>query len=379
MYVSTQEELSALIDMMRGASVLAVDTEFHREKTYYPKFCLLQLATDEVSAIVDPLALSDLSPLRELLEDPSTCKVFHAGRQDIGLLIREVGCSPYPVFDTQIAAGVLGHPQQMGYGALVKAFMNISLDKADSFTDWTMRPLSATQVEYAIGDVLYLPAIYRKMTGQLEELGRSSWLTSEFEDLRDPANYEVDVEESWRKVKRISSLTRKQLAVVMTIATWREQSAQQRDVPRKWILTDEVIVELARKQPRNTSELFQVRGLRDRLTQRSAKEILDRIAAVIASDPETWPKLDRHVPQKKVDDSVIELLESLLRLRARENDVTPKFIATRDDLENLASGNRDIDLVRGWRRDLVGDDLVALLDGKLALKVENDGLRVMNV
>ena len=372
MYVATQADLDALIERISGSPILAIDTEFHREKSYYPKLCLVQMATDEVSAIVDPLAIDSLSPLKDILTDDKTMKVFHAGDQDIEILLRHVGVIPTPLFDTQVAAGLLGQPQQIGYGALVKAECDVSLAKSDSFTDWTRRPLSATQLEYAIDDVLYLPGIYRKMRGQLEETGRLSWLDKEFSSMADPATYVTDPQEAWRKVKRISSLTRRQLTVTRAIAAWREETAQRHDVPRKWVLTDDLIVEIARRCPRDQDSLLEVRGLSEKLSERSIKEMLDAIEQALSSDPETWPKVSHKKESERDVEGAVDLMSVLLRYRARQRGVTTQFLASRDDLVRLAAGHGEgSPLLSGWRKDIIGDELVDLLAGRLSLSCES--------
>lgn len=377
MYISTSEELQAFVKTIAGTAVLAIDTEFHREKTYYPKLCLLQLATEETSAIVDPLTIADLSPINAILTAPETVKVFHAGSQDIEILCRVCGVAPHPVFDTQIAAGLLGHPQQLGYGALVNALCGVNLAKADSLTDWTRRPLREMQLEYAINDVLYLPRMYRSMVKDLTRLGRLGWLQDDFEHLCDPETYATLPEEQWRRVKRVSSLTRRQLAVARGVAAWREHYAQNRNIPRKWVLSDEVIIEIARLAPTTKERLLDVRGLSERLSDRAVREILDATADELAGDPEGWPKLEHHRGKKSEVDGAVDLMLALLHLRAKENDVTTQFLASRDDLVKIAKGEGEgLDVLSGWRRRLIGAELLELLDGKLCLSIEDGKLKV---
>ena len=375
MFVTSPEELAKLVERMKGAPVLAIDTEFHRERTYRAKLCLIQLATETEDALVDPLAIHDLTPLAELLDDENTVKVFHAGDQDVEILIENIGCAPHPVFDTQIAAGLLGHPLQMGYGALVKSYCGVTLPKADSYTDWTRRPLSKTQIEYAADDVRYLPGIYRTMMAQLEESGRIDWLAEEFSHLSDPKSYSVDIDQCWRRLKRVNGLTRRQLAVAQAVAAWREETAMRRNVPRRWVLTDEFVVEIARRVPKTTEELYAVRGLKDRLPERLAAEIMDRIDAALAADPATWPQPKRGHGGGKNVDALVDLMNALMHLRAAENEVAPQHLASRDDLVRVARGEReDVDVLRGWRRELVGQELLDLIDGKIVLGIADDAL-----
>lgn len=230
--------------------MLAIDTEFLRETTYYPKLCLLQMATDDEVAIIDPLSVDDLSVIAPLLEDERMVKLFHAGGQDIEILLREVGSMPRPLFDTQVAAALLGHTQQIGYGALVHAVCGVTLKKTDSYTDWSQRPLSDSQIDYAADDVIYLPRVYRKMRSELESKGRLGWLAPDFEEMTNPAKYSEDPRLRYRRLKRVTQLDGRQLCAAREFAAWREEEAAKRDMPRKWLVSDEQIVEACRRDAR---------------------------------------------------------------------------------------------------------------------------------
>jgi ribonuclease D len=379
-YITTYDELEDFVRRCHGEEVLAVDTEFHSEKTYYPKLCLIQLATESAASIVDPLAIDDLSSLARVFSDEGIVKVFHAANQDIDILNRACGAVPRPVFDTQIAAGLLGHPQQIGYGALVKAFCGVKLPKADSFTDWTRRPLSGTQRSYAIDDVLYLPRIYRKMRARLEETGRLAWLSDDFARLSDPESYRNRPEEAWRRVKRVSSLTRKQLAAAQAVAAWRERTAQQRDIPRKWVLSDEMVIEAARRTPRTRSALLEVRGIGEHLSKQQADELVGDVRAALDRDPDTWPRVSHRAREQREAVGVVDLMQALVHLRARQEGVASQILATKDDLVHLLNGDREESpLMTGWRRRLVGDELCALIDGKLEMRVLDGVLDVRRI
>ena len=241
-YIEDQEALEAFVERARRSSVLAIDTEFLREKTYYARLCLIQFATDDEVAVVDPFCMEDLHVLAPLLEDAGVMKVLHSGGQDLEILWHEVGVLPQPLFDTQVAAALLGHTQQIGYGALVGAECGVALKKVDSFTDWSRRPLSESQLRYAADDVIYLPRMYEHMKQELERQGRLHWLDPEFAEMCDPARFESDERERYRRLKRVGQLSRKQLAAAREVAAWREVTAQKRNVPRKWVITDEQIV-----------------------------------------------------------------------------------------------------------------------------------------
>jgi len=367
-----------LVRRLRQASVVAIDTEFMREKTYFAKLCLIQLANDDLAAIVDPLVCKDLSPLCELFEDTSVVKILHAGGQDLEIFFRECETTLSPIFDTQTAATLTGYPQQIGYGPLVNEVTGVKLDKGDSYTDWSRRPLSATQVEYALNDVRYLPEVYRELSGKLEESGRTDWLQAEFDRLADPATYRIVPEEQWRRVKRISSLNRRQLAVAREVAAWREREAIRRDIPKRWVLGDEGVVEVARRAPATGAELSAIRGVPDKIGQSATGGLLEAVAKGAAVDEEDLPSLKKKRRPAVDIDGAVDLMVALVRLRAHEHGVAMPLLASRDELERLASGDREGNaMLEGWRREIVGNELVELLDGSVTLSLANAQLQVV--
>lgn len=372
MYVTDTATLRQLVERLRMAPAVAIDTEFMRERTYYARLCLIQLGTDDIHAIVDPLAFDDLSPLCELLLDPSVVKVFHAGSQDLEIFYRECGCATAPIFDTQVAATLAGFPQQVGYGALVKELLGVALDKGDTYTDWSRRPLSDTQVEYALNDVRYLPEIHRRLLDELTREARVAWLQADFSRLEDPATYEPAPEEQWRRVKRISSLNRRQLAVAREVAAWREREAQRRDVPKRWILGDESIVEIARRAPATAADVGGIRGVADKAGKGAQRGIAEAVSrGLLVPDAELPSIAKRRRPQGDVD-AAVDLMVAIVRMRAREHGVAMPLLASREDLERLAGGEREASpLLEGWRRNMVGDELTRLLDGELALHLKD--------
>lgn len=380
MYIANQEDLEAFANRAMRSSVLAIDTEFLREKTYYAKLCLLQLATDDETAIVDPFEVEDLRVLAPLLENESVVKLFHAGGQDLEILLREVGTLPRPLFDTQVAAALLGHTQQIGYAALVHAECGVTLKKIDSFTDWSRRPLSESQLEYAADDVAYLPRMYERMRAQLVELGRLAWLDRDFEDLADPKRYATNERERYRRLKRVSQLSRRQLAAAREVAAWRELEAQRRDVPRKWVVTDEQIVEACKREARTIDELFMVRGMSDRLSTKDARCVVALMSSALDAPPDAWPEPDRCGKNEPNVDAELDLMCALVRLRAKQNGVAFPTLASHDDLARVARGYREgVDVLRGWRRSLVGEELLRLLEGKIALSLSNGEIKVTEV
>lgn len=377
LYISDQESLEAFVRRARSSSVLAIDTEFLREKTYYAKLCLIQMATEDEVAIADPFAVDDLKALVPLLEDDNVVKLFHAGGQDLEIIYRETGVLPTPLFDTQVAAALLGHTMQVGYAVLVHSLCGVSLKKTDSFTDWSRRPLSESQLEYAADDVIYLPEMYRIMRDRLETKGRLGWLANDFAELADPARYEEDPRLRYRRLKRGSSLSRKQLSAAREAAAWREVEARKRDVPRKWVVTDEQIVEACKREARTIDELFMVRGMRERLTTRDARALVACMKAGMDLPCEQWPEPDRSSKSEPNVDAQLDLMSALVRLRARENDIAMQALASHSDLAMVARGyTENVDVLRGWRRAMVGEELLELLDGRIALSLDVDGLQV---
>ncbi len=380
MYIASQESFNEFIGRVSQSPLLAIDTEFLREKTYYPRLCLVQLATTDDVAVVDPFAVKDLSALGSMLDDERCVKIFHAGEQDISILWRETGVLARPVFDTQLAAALLGHVQQIGYGALVHSLCGVTLKKLDSFTDWSRRPLSESQLRYAAEDVSFLPAMYEKMVDMLKAKGRLSWLDEDFAALSDPSRYTVDPKERFRRLKRASSLSRHQLAAAQALAAWREEEAMRRDIPRKWVLTDEQVVEACKREATTIDELFMVRGMRERLSTRDARIVASLMAEALAKPESQWPEYDRSSRSERNVDASLDLMNALLRLRAKENDIAMQTLATHDDLTLLARGHDDdVEVLKGWRRSLIGNELKELLAGSLSLSLEDGELRVHRI
>lgn len=376
-YVSDTDALRELVDELREASAIAVDTEFLRERTYFARLCLVQLASDDVAAIVDPLAIADLSPLWELMLDPGVLKIFHSGSQDLDIFCRLSGEPTTPVFDTQLAATLAGFQQQVGYGALVKEVLGVTLDKSDTYTDWSRRPLSATQVEYALNDVRYLPELYRRLSSTLSREGRLGWLASDFGHLEDAETYRVDPYEQWRRVKRVSSLNRRQLAVAREVAAWREVEAQRRDVPKRWVIGDESVVEIARRIPKSAHDLQGIRGVAEKIGASAVEGVLESVKRGLETPEADLPTLKKRRKPVRDVDGAVDLMVAIVRLRARERGVAMPLLASRDDLELLAGGDRESSvLLQGWRREMVGEELVRLLDGEISMRLSGGALVV---
>lgn len=378
-YINTPSSLALLCKNLAEAPWVAVDTEFLREKTYYPKFCLLQLATPQWVACVDPLALTDLTPLLEVLYSPKLLKVFHSCRQDLEIFFQLRGCIPQPIFDTQLAAPLLGFQDNTGYAMLVSSFLNINLTKSHSRTDWSARPLSPEQLEYAADDVIYLGKIYQLMRGQLQALGRLDWLQADFSELNDPELYQISPENAWIKMRGKSKLTGKQLSIVQTLCTWRERLAQQDNKPRNWLLRDELLLELAKLQPETPEALSAIRGMPEKIANRYAKVWCQLIHEAKQRAPIPLYQKDNAQKKTQEQEAILDLLAAWVRLRAEQNRLNPSSLATRKDLELLLNAQPSGPLLHGWRKTMVGDELLSLLHERSWLQVNTQTMRLMPI
>jgi ribonuclease D len=377
--ITTTAELSALCQTLAKSDFVAVDTEFLREQTFWPLLCLIQLAGPDAEAIVDPLAPGlDLAPFYELMADSSTVKVFHAARQDIEIIFLKSGVVPTPVFDTQVAAMVCGFGDSISYVNLVKKTTGTNLDKSSRFTDWSRRPLSSKQLDYALADVTYLRNVYDHLRQVLDKTGRTPWLQEEMGILTNPATYDTSPENAWQRLKlRVKG--RKSLAVLLELAAWRERLAQSLDVPRGRVLRDDALYDIANQVPTSTEALGQLRTLSDGFARsQRAKEIIEAVKAGIERDPKTLPKIERNEALSAEASATLELLKVLLKAAAAEHGVAPRIIADRDDLEQLATSDEaDILALQGWRRALFGEAALKLKRGELALTLVGGEVRAV--
>jgi len=376
LYIDTPEQLATLCEQLRRHDWLTLDTEFLREKTYRPRLCLLQVANPDVIACVDPLAVEDLTPLLEVLYDPAITKVLHAASQDLEIFFDLRGEVPAPIFDTQIAATLLGHGDQIGYGNLVKAELSIELEKAHARADWCHRPLEAAQLDYAADDVRHLREVYLKQRQQLTELGREQWLQPDFDELTDPARYRNPPEKAWLRVKGSNRLKGVQLAVLQAVAAWREEQAQQSNRPRRWIVKDEVLLDMAKLMPQATDRLRRIRGLEDSTVQRHGEMLIKLIAEARKLPKEQWPKPKSGVRLPAEQEPLVDVMMAVLRERCQQQRISPSAVAGRRELELMLTGERDLPLLHGWRAAIAGEALQALLRGEVALRVEDGQLSI---
>jgi len=373
-YIDTPDALRLFSEQISGADWIALDTEFLREKTYYPKLCLLQIATTEVVACIDPIALDDLSPLLDVIFDARITKVMHAARQDLEILFNIQGSVPVPVFDTQIAALLLGYPDQIGYGNLVKETLGVSLEKKHTRADWSLRPLSKDQVQYAADDVVYLVDVYKHLLEKLNSLQRLEWLNGDFERLTSTDLYKNDPDKAWFKVKGGKRLKGTSLSVLQAFAAWREKTAQKKNIPKGWLMRDDVLIDLARLQPDSIPSLGTIRGIGEGLVKRNGDYLLGLVEDAKKKQPQQLA--DRELRQRlsPSQDALVDVMMAVVRISAENNSLNPAVLATRKHLEKLLVGETDSSLMQGWRKKLIGDQLQALLNGDLDLAVKNGEL-----
>ncbi len=376
MLITTDAQLASFVDRASACRVVGVDTEFMREKVYHPRLCLIQLGTDEEQVAVDPFAVHDTAPLVRLFSNPFVTKVFHACSQDVEVLLAYCGVVPRPLFDTQLALSYVSDRYQMGYGALVEEYCGVSLPKTESLTDWSHRPLDDAQLSYALNDVRYLPAIWRTMRARLEELGRTAWVEEEFRRLEDERAYVHDPREAYRRVKRVGSLSRRQLAVAREVAAWRERRADAVDRPRRWVLSDELVVEVARRTPSSMGELLRVRGVGD-LDPETQSRILDACRAGLACPAEECPQVEHHARPSLDAECVCDLMYALTRMVAEQQGMASSVLASRDDLAAFLADRTGSRLASGWRREVLGDVLESLLDGEVGLTVKDGRVELL--
>jgi ribonuclease D len=369
--IATTADLAAVCERLARHPFVTVDTEFLRESTYYPQLCVLQMASADEAVVVDALASGiDLSPFFALMANEAIVKVFHAARQDIEIVWHRASLIPHPLFDTQVAAMVLGYGDSISYDQLVQRITGDMLDKSHRFTDWTRRPLSKAQLDYAVSDVTHLRDVYHRLLADLGRMGRANWVDAEMAILTSPDTYRMDPDNAWQRL-RTRVRKPKELAALIEVAAWREREAKERDIPRQRVLKDDLVVDIAVQQPTTIERLGMLRALPKGFERsKLGSEIPDLVKKALARDPKTLPQLERkkHVPNGA---ATVELLKVLLRMTSETHGVAAKVVATIDDLEAIAGDdNADVPALKGWRRELFGEKALALKHGRLALAVD---------
>lgn len=382
--ITTTEDLAAFCDAAKSHPYVTIDTEFLRERTYWSKLCLIQMALpgkDGDAVLVDPIEGEGMSmePLYDLFRHKATVKVFHAARQDLEIFFVEGKVFPEPLFDTQVAAMVCGFGEQVGYETLVKKIAKQNLDKTSRFTDWSRRPLSTAQQEYALADVTHLRVIYEWLAAQLAKNGRTKWVEEELAILTDPATYTVHPDEAWLRVKTRTNSGRF-LAIVKELARFREDYAQRQNVPRSRVMKDDALLELASTRPATMEELGRSRLLlREGRKPEIAEGILAAIKAGLEMKPEDMPKPDVSREQMQVNPALADLLRVLLKAKSEQLGVASKLIASAADLDAIAAGEREVEALKGWRFEAFGEDAIRLCKGEIALSAKGTEVRVVRL
>ncbi|MFN5996497.1 MAG: ribonuclease D [Paracoccaceae bacterium] len=381
--ITTTEDLAAYCALAKSQPFVTIDTEFLRERTYWSKLCLIQMALPGAgeAVLIDPIEGEDMSlePLYDLFRHEATVKVFHAARQDLEIFFVEGNTFPKPLFDTQIAAMVCGFGEQVGYETLVKKIARADLDKTSRFTDWSRRPLSDAQKEYALADVTHLRGIYEWLAAQLKKNGRADWVAEELAVLTDPATYTIAPDDAWQRIKTRTTSGRF-LAVVKALARFREAYAQGQNVPRSRVMKDDALLELASTRPSTTEELGRSRLLlREGRKPEIAEGILAAVKEGLEMRPEDIPRVDVSRDQMQVNPALADLLRVLLKAKSESLGVAPRLIASSADLDLIAAGERDVAALAGWRREAFGDDAIRLCKGEIALSAKGNEVRVVHL
>ena len=380
--ITRSEDLVPVVERLSKQPFVAVDTEFMRENTYWPDLCLIQIASSEEAAAIDPKADLDLSSLLSLLVDnEDVLKVFHAGGQDLEIIYNLTGKVPHPLFDTQIAAMALGHGEQVGYSNLIESMLGHNIDKGARFTDWSRRPLDKRQTDYAIADVTHLATVFPKLLKRLQKTGRGEWLDEEMERLSNPSTFAFEPEHAWKRLK-LPSRNPAVLGRLKALAAWRETEARTKNIPRGRIVKDDTLGELAAHPPKTQDDLGRVRGLSAGWrTNDIGARLMAAIEAAKPLEPHELPDREPRRPGLTKDAVLVsDLLKLLLKIRAKETGVAPRLIARSDELEALAAGVRkDLNILEGWRFEEFGRDAVDLVEGRLAFAIENGKLKMSRV
>jgi ribonuclease D len=379
--ITSTDELAAFCDRMAAADYIAIDTEFMREHTFWPKLCLVQIAGLDEAAAIDPLAPGiDLEPLFTLVHNPKVLKVFHSARQDVEIFDHLTGRVPTPLFDTQVAAMVCGFGESVSYENLVGKLANARIDKSSRFTDWSHRPLTERQIEYALADVIHLRPAYEALRKQLAKSGREAWLAEEMAILCDPGTYRTEPDQAWLRLKPRNA-SAKFLAILREVAAWREREAQKRDIPRGRILKDEALLEIAAHTPRDLDSMARIRGMSRNMAEGwQGTGLIAAVERGLATPPDLAPKLAQRPPTSPGIAPLVELMRVLLKMKCEDEGVAQKLVAGSDDLEAIAmDDDADVPALHGWRREMFGEDALALKRGGIALAVQGRRIRVVTL
>jgi len=375
-YIDSDEALARYCAALGEASYCAIDTEFIRESTYYAELALIQIGSGDQFACIDPLAINDFKPFAELLVRPDLVKVFHSSSQNLEILYQKFAAVPAPVFDTQLAAAVLGYNHQISYADLVQQLCGVTLEKKHTRANWKRRPLSEDELDYAMDDVRYLLSVYEQLDEQLQASRRASWLERDLRDISDPQKYQVDMDQLWKRLKGAQKLKGEKLQIASDLCRWREQQAQRRNRPRRWILKDETIIEMARHKPDSIESLSQIRELGDKTIQRNGDQLLRIVAQAQSVDAELWPQPDKVESLNKHQLALGDCLMALCRVIAEQNQIALATLVTRKDIDSLILNPKSSRLTQGWRFTMAGEKLLEFIHGQSTISAEGDHLKL---
>lgn len=376
LYIDNDEALAQFCATLGQASYCAVDTEFIRESTYYAELALIQIGSGEHFACIDPLAINDFTPFAELLAKPDLLKLFHSCSQDLEILYQKFGAVPTPIFDTQLAAAVLGYNHQISYADLVQQICDVALEKKHTRANWMRRPLSDDELDYAMDDVRYLLTVYEHLNEQLQESRRDSWMEKDLRALTDPAKYEVNLSQVWKRLKGVQKLKGEKLQIASDLCRWREELAQRQNRPRRWIVKDDTLIELARQKPASEADLSSIPELQEKTIRRHGAELLAIVANAQSIDPADWPQHDKVNSLDKQQLALGDCLMALCRVIAEENEIALATLVVRKDIDNLILNSKSSRLTQGWRFTMAGEKLLEFIHGQTAISVANDALQL---
>lgn len=372
--INTQSEFEAFCKNSLKADLIAIDTEFMRDRYYYPQLCLLQLACQQEIALIDPFKINSYEPLKKIFKAKSLLKIFHSAQQDLEVLELQTGEFPSPIYDTQIAATFLGSKNQISYADIVYQILNVKLDKSHTRTDWSKRPLSSQQLSYAANDVKYLEQIYRHQYKSLTDLGRLDWLNNELETFTKSASIQNAPQDLWKKIKGAQSLKGRQLNILKELAIFREKIAQQKNLPRRFILKDDILIDIVRLKPETISELSKLRQFPKSFSSEDKQSLINAIQQALAQAKEEWPKHRDFVRLNKAQEAITDCIMAIIKQSAANNDFSPELIATRKEIDAYIAGNKQVRLLQGWRYEIAGKQVDAFVQGKLKITIKNHQL-----
>ena len=375
-YIDQNQQLSQFCEALQDARMCTIDTEFIRESTYYPILSLIQIASGEHRGCIDPFAITDFEPLKALLLKPGLLKVFHSPSQDLEILYQNFGDVPTPVFDTQLAAAVLGYNQQISYADLVQQVTGVQLEKKFTRADWSRRPLSEDELDYAMDDVRYLLPVYEHLKSELDSSKRSSWIEKDLNTMSSPETYQVDEAVLWKRLRGVQKLKGERLQIASDLCRWRETLAKQQDRPRRWITKDDALVEIARHRPQDMEALLTIPELSDKTAHRHGEKLLAIVAAASRGDPATWPHHDKMNNLNTRQMALGDCLMGLCRIIADENNIALATLATRKDIDTLLLNQKNSRLTQGWRFAMAGEQLLNFIHGQSRISVDNEQIKL---